>query len=384
MDKKEMEKNKMKKQIVKTVFAIAMATMLLVGCGADDAAQTDQQPESESVEVQESTGDAAEGEGDAAESTEDATEAAEETSVSETDKESVSIRLGGLKGPTTMGLAKLLEDAKESNSALSVDFTLAASADEITPKLIQGEMDMAALPCNLASVLYNKTEGEIQVLCVNTLGVLSIVDTGDSVKSIADLKGKTIYATGQGTTPEYSLKYLLLQNGIDPEKDVTFEWKSEATEIVAAMTQTDEEVIAMLPQPFVTVAMTQVEGLHIAVNLNDAWNELNNNSALVTGVLVARKAFVEENKELVNTFLDHYKESITYANENVEETAGLVEGLDIVKAPIAAKALPNCNITYLEGDDMAGAIGGYLQILQSMEPKSIGGKLPGEDFYYVR
>lgn len=379
----------MRKQLLKTVLALAMSTMLLVGCGANNETDTQPQESAQSVEVQE-TEEADEQEADAPladeikeGNAEGQSEVTEEVNDGE-QKFDTQIRLGGLKGPTTMGLAKLLDDAKAEDPTFSVDFTMAAAADEITPKLIQGEMDMAAVPCNLASVLYNKTEGEIQVLCVNTLGVLSIVETGDSVHSIADLKGKTIYATGQGTTPEYSLKYLLKQNGIDPQNDVSFEWKSEATEIVAAMTQTDEEVIAMLPQPFVTVAMTQVEGLHIAVNLNDAWNELNNGSSLVTGVLVARKAFVEENKELVDAFLDSYKDSIAYANENVEDTAQLIEGLDIVKAPVAAKALPNCNITYLEGEDMSGAINGYLQILNDMEPKSIGGTLPGEDFYYVR
>lgn len=384
----------MKKRIVKMMMALTLSAMLLAGCGADRQADGDSVNQEQNVETQESEREMKD---ETASADVNLDEQTEETAEKPTDNngatESVNgnaekfdtvVGIGGLKGPTTMGLAKLLEDAKDPEAAFAVEFTLAAAADEITPKLIQGEMDMAAVPCNLASVLYNKTEGAVQVLCVNTLGVLSIVDTGDSVQSVADLKGKTIYATGQGTTPEYSLKYLLKENGIDPEKDVTFEWKSEATEIVAAMTGAKDEVIAMLPQPFVTVAMSQVDGLRIAVNLNDAWNALDNGSSLVTGVLVARKDFVEENKELVDTFLDHYEASVNYANENVEETAQLIEGLDIVKAPIAAKALPNCNITYMDREAMKAAISGYLQILQQMEPKSIGGAIPGDDFYYAR
>lgn len=378
----------MKKQILKLVLAMTMTGMLLTGCGSQQGEEPlveSQTLETEEAQVQE-TEETVDPEEQNESTNKALTEEVNETESQEKESQQfeTTIRLAGLKGPTTMGLAKLLEDAKAEDSAFQVDFTLAAAADEITPKLIQGEMDMAAVPCNLASVLYHKTEGQIQVLCTNTLGVLSIVDTGESVKSLEDLKGKTIYATGQGTTPEYCLKYLLMQNGLDPEKDVTFEWKSEATEIVAAMTQANDDIIAMLPQPFVTVAMTQVEGLRVAIDLNDAWNTLDNGSNLVTGVLVARRDFVEANKELVRAFLDSYRASCDYANTNGEETAQLIEALDIVKAPIAQKALPGCHITYLDGEQMQEAVEGYLSILKDFEPKSIGGSLPGADFYYSR
>ena len=297
-------------------------------------------------------------------------------------KTDVTIRLGGLKGPTSMGLVKLLTDAEDGKSANTIEYTLAVAADELTPALIQGNLDMAAVPSNLASVLYNKTNGEISVLAVNTLGVLYIVDTKDSVHSFADLKGKTIYATGQGATPEYSLKYLLRQNGLDPDKDVTLEFKSESTEIVSIMKSTDEEVVAMLPQPFVTVAASNVEGLNVALDLNAEWNALNNGSSLVTGVLVARNAFLEEHPKEVAAFLEEYQASTAYANTNVEEVSAMIEALDIVKAPIAQKALPQCNITYLDGADMKAAVSGYLQILYDQNPQSVGGALPADDFYY--
>lgn len=294
----------------------------------------------------------------------------------------VTIRLGGLKGPTSMGLAKLLTDAGEEKSESRIEYTLAVTADELTPALIQGNLDMAAVPSNLASVLYNKTEGQISVLAVNTLGVLYIVDKEGSVHSFADLKGKTIYATGQGATPEYTLKYLLRQNGLDPEKDVTLEFKSEPTEIVSIMKSTDGEVVAMLPQPFVTVASSNVEGLNIALDLNAEWNALNNGSSLVTGVLVARNDFLEKNPEAVATFLSEYQASTAYANSNVGEVSKMIEALDIVKAAIAQKALPQCNITYLDGADMKEAVSGYLQILYDQNPQSVGGALPADDFYY--
>ncbi len=298
-------------------------------------------------------------------------------------KNDTVIRVGGLKGPTSMGLAKLLDDATNKKSDLNIEFTMAAAADELTPSFIQGNLDIMAVPSNLASVLYNKTNGEAQVLAVNTLGVLYVVDKGESVSSIADLKGKTIMATGQGATPEYCLKYLLQQNGLDPEKDVTIEWKSEPTEIVAAMAQSTEETIAMLPQPFVTVAQSKVEGLNVAIDLNKEWNNLNNGSSLITGVVVVRKAFAQENPELISAFLEEYKASIEYANSNVEETAALIEGLGIVeKAAIAQKALPQCNIAYMDGTEMKTALSGYLQILSDQDAKSVGGKLPADDFYY--
>lgn len=295
--------------------------------------------------------------------------------------QSTPIRLGGLKGPTTMGLAKLLTDTKED---ATIDFTLAASADELTPALIQGDLDMAAVPANLASVLYNKTEGGIQVLAINTLGVLYIVDNGTSISSIEDLRGKTLLATGQGTTPEYSLRYLLEANGLNPDSDVTIEWKSEATEIISCM-KADEaaETIALLPQPFVTVAKGQLPSLRVAISLNDEWDKIDNSGSLVTGVLVARKDFVEQNAEAVQTFLQIYQDSITFANEQTEEVSVMIEALDIVKAPVAKAALPECNLTYLDGDDMKQKLSTYLNILYQQNPKSVGGAMPKDDFYYV-
>ncbi len=287
------------------------------------------------------------------------------------------IRVAGMKGPTSIGMVKIMED----NTDGKYEFTIAGTADEISPKLIKGELDIAAVPANLASVLYNKTNGAVSVLAVNTLGVLYIVEKGDSVNSLADLKGKTIYATGKGTTPEYSLRYLLTENGIDPDTDVTLEFRSEATEIVSVLA-TAEEGIALLPQPYVTVASQKVEGLRTAINLNDEWNKLDNGSKLVTGVVVARNEFIENNPDAVTAFLDEYKQSVDYVNNNVEDAAVLVEKFDIFAAAVAKIAIPQCNIVFLDGEEMKEALTSYLTILYNQNPASIGGNLPGEDFCY--
>ena len=293
-----------------------------------------------------------------------------------------------LKGPTAMGMVQLMDSAEAGSvNGNSYTFTIAASADEVTPKLVQGEADIAAVPANLASVLYNNTEGQVQVLAINTLGVLYIVENGDSVQSVSDLAGKTIYASGKGSTPEYALNYILSENGIDPETDVTIEWKSEHSECVAALAS-DENGIAMLPQPFVTTAQTQNENLRVALDLTEEWDALQADaeapSALLTGVVVVRTAFAEEHPEAVNAFLDSYKESVDYVNANVTDAAALIEKYDIVTAAVAEKALPYCNITFIEGTEMQEKLSGYLNVLYEQNPTSVGGALPADDFYYIR
>ena len=296
-------------------------------------------------------------------------------------EEDVTIRIGGLKGPTSMGLVKVMEDDETGAAANDYEFTIAGSADEVTPKLIQGELDIAAVPANLASVLYNNTEGAVQLLAINTLGVIYIVEKGDAIASIADLAGKTIYATGKGSTPEYALRYILSENGIDPDKDVTIEWKSEPTEVVSTLASA-EGGVAMLPQPYVTVAQGSVEGLRIAIDLTEEWDALDNGSMLLTGVLLVRKDFAESHPQAIADFLKEYEASTGYVNENNADAAQLIEKFDIVKAAVAEKALPYCNITYIAGADMKAPMDGYLKVLYDQNPASVGGTLPGDDFYY--
>ncbi len=296
--------------------------------------------------------------------------------------ETSALRLGGLKGATTMGLVKLLEDNEAGTTQNKYDFTMAVTADELTPKLLKGEMDILAVPANLAAVLYNNTKGQVKLLAVGALGVLYIVEKGgDSVQSIADLKGKTIYSTGKGTTPEMSLTYLLAQNGLDINTDVTMEWMSEPTETVARL-NAQEQGVAMLPQPFATVALQQVEGLRTALSLEEEWNKLDNGSRLTTAVVIVRSEFADKNPEAVANFLKDYEASVAWINANVAEAAKLVDKQGIVKAPIAEKALPLCNLVALSGADMRAAAEGYLQTLFDQKPQAVGGQMPADDFYY--
>ncbi|HHY82667.1 MAG TPA: ABC transporter substrate-binding protein [Clostridiales bacterium] len=355
------------KKVFSIVLSAVLLTIILAGC---QTAQDNNKPETTSTP--EPTPAAAQ--------TPEPTPAGNESGDG---TEPVNIRVGGLKGPTSIGLVKLMESAEAGEAANNYTFTISGSADEVTPKLVKGELDMAAVPANLASVLYNNTNGDIKLLAVNTLGVVYIVEKGNEIQSFEDLKGKTIYATGKGSTPEYTLRYLLSENGIDPDKDVTLEWKSEPTEVVALFSEIDYGV-AMMPQPYVTVAQTQIEGLRTAIDLANEWDALDNGSDLITGVLVARKDFVEKYPEQVAAFLDEYKQSIEYVNANIPEAAQLVEKFGIVKAAVAEKAIPYCNIRFMEGAEMKASMQGYLSVLFDQNPKSIGGKLPEDDFYYER
>ena len=286
--------------------------------------------------------------------------------------------IAALKGPTAMGLAKMMRD-HENDDAYA--FTIAASADAVTPALLKGETDMACIPANLAAVLYNKTGGEIQVLAVNTLGVLYIVENGDAVQSIDDLRGQTIVAAGKGSTPEYALRYLLRENGIDPDRDITIDWKSEHAECVAALAA-GQATIALLPQPFVTAAQSKIENLRMAIDLNEVWNALDNGSALITGVIVARRQAVEENPEAARAFLREYAESVAWTNENAADAAVIIGEYGIVDAPIAERALPHCNIVCITGAELSEKLRGYLQVLYNADPAAIGGAMPDDDFYF--
>ena len=296
--------------------------------------------------------------------------------------ESTPVRVGALKGPTAMGMVQMMADKADA-----YEFTLAAAPDEIVPLLVKGELDIAAVPANLGSVLYNNTQGAVKALAINTLGVLYIVERGDTVHSVADLKGRTLVTAGKGSTPEYALNYILRGNGIDPEADLTIEFKSEHAECLAAMLQ-DESVVAMLPQPFATVAQAKAQDMRVALDLTREWDALQAGaeapSAMITGIAVARAAFVDENPEAVARFMADYAESVKFAQDDVEGAAKLIGQFDIFEAGPARKALPFCNIVFIDGADMKDRLGGYLAALLDQDPAAVGGALPGDDFYYVK
>lgn len=330
--------------------------------------------------------------------------------------EPTAVRIGALKGPTGMGLVGLMDaagmfaaddaaatddgssgDAAATDTPVGADpagigalendyeFTLAGSADELAPQLIQGDLDVLCVPANLAATLYQKTEGAVTALCVNTLGVLDIVEAGDTIHDITDLAGRTIYSAGRGSTPQYALEYLLRENGIDPETDVTIQWASEHAECLAAL-QADPSIVCMLPQPFATSALAKVEGARIALDLTEVWDETvaanGGDSQLITGVAVARSAFASEHPAAVEELLDAYAASVDFVNDDPSAAAQLIEAADIVTAQVAKQAIPYCNIVCMTGAEMAGALTGYLQTLYDADPASVGGAMPGDDFCY--
>ena len=310
----------------------------------------------------------------------------EQTTVAQSSENESSlgtIKLGGLKGPTSIGMVKLLDDAKKGSLSYSVTFDMETAPDVMAPKLLNGEVDIATLPVNMGSVLFNKSDGKVVMLDASTLGVLYILEKGDmNIKSIDDLKGKTIVAHGQGATPEYSLGYILSAHGMDINKDVTMDWKSSADEVLAAVENMDSAVV-MLPQPFVTVAQTKMPGLQTVLDLTKEWDAIGTGGKLITAGIFVRSDFLESNKQLVDEFLDDYTDSVKWINENVEEASKLVEENDIIKAPVAAKAIPYCNLVSITGDEMKKNAEEYLKTLFDADPKSVGGALPGEEFYYT-
>lgn len=365
------------KKTISLLLALCLSFSLLAGCGGE----TGDFAASVSSAVPVSAASAAE-EAAAQEADSQLPAPVEEASAEEAApaEEPTTIRLGGLKGPTSMGMVKLLDDAEQGITRNTYDFTMAGSADELTPKLLQGELDILAVPANLGAILYNNTQGQVQMLAINTLGVIYVVEKGEpTVTSIEDLKGKTIYATGKGSTPEYALGFLLSQHGMTMD-DVNVEFKSEPTEVVAAMAA-QETAIAMLPQPFVTVAQTQIENLSVVLDLTEEWDKLDVDSMFITAGLIVRKEFAEKYPQQLAAFLEEYEASTQYVNGNVTEAAALVEKYDIVKAAVAEKAIPYCNIVCITGQEMKTATQGYFETLMEQNPQSVGGTLPGDDFY---
>lgn len=290
-------------------------------------------------------------------------------------QDDTEIRIAALKGPTGMGMVKLADKQNYPNYTVSIE----ASPDALNPRIISGEVDVAAVPVNLASVLYNKLDGDISVLAVSTLGVLYVVEAGSEVNSVADLAGKTVYATGQGATPEYILNYLLDKNGVAGSVEVNYVGEHAA---LATMLADGSAEIGMLPEPNVTSTLAGNDNMRIALNLTEEWNKVCS-TELVQGVVIVRKSFVNEHPEAIEQFLREYEKSSAFVNENIDEAAKLIVDAGILgNVEIAKKAIPNCNISFSKGEAMHKAVEGMLAVLFEANPKSIGGKLPDKDFYY--
>ncbi len=299
----------------------------------------------------------------------------------ETDTLETEVRVGSLKGPTTIGLVNLMNASDNGEAEGKYTFEMQAAPDAVASEIVGGDLDIALIPSNMASILYNKTKGGIRVIDINTLGVLDCVTGDESIRSVKDLSGKTVYATGQGATPEYTMNYLLEKNGV---ADCTLEFRSEPTEVAAILAE-NPEAAAILPQPFVTAAEVKNDTLKTAFSLTDEWDSVTEDgSKLITGVTVVRTEFLEENKDAVDLFLKECADSTAKTAENPEGTAELVEKYGIIeKAPVALKALPSCNIVYIDGKDMKTSLSGFLSVLKDQNPESVGGALPEDDFYYA-
>lgn len=283
-----------------------------------------------------------------------------------------------LKGSTGIGAVKLMEESEKNEADGNYNINVSAAADDAMAKIISGEVDIAAVPTNIAPLIYNKTNGNIAVLAVNTLGVLYIVENGDSIHTIKDLEGKTIYSSGQGAVPEYVLNYLLEKNNVE---NVNIVYMTEHAEVAAALADGRAD-IALLPEPNVTAVIMKNSEIRIAVDVNDEWKKTNG-SELAMGCIVAGKEFIDENKEAVDIFLKEYSESIDYVNNNVSEAAELVEKYGIMASSDAAvKAIPNCNIVYKEKDEMKTMLEAFYDVLYKANPKSVGGEIPDTELYY--
>lgn len=287
------------------------------------------------------------------------------------------LRVGTLKGPTGMGMAKIITD---NETEKKYEFTLSSAPTDISAALISGSLDIAAVPVNLAAVINAKTEGKYLVAAINTLGVLYILENGSSVQSIADLAGKTLYATGQASTPEYMLNYILKKNNLDT---VTVEYKTEHSELATLMAS-GEVVLGMLPEPNVTTVLSKNDKLRIALNLTEEWKKVSEGEAVQGCIVVSRDA-IRDHKALVDRFLDEYKASVDFVNQNVKEAAAMIAELEIVPAAaVAEKAIPNCNIVYIDGDEMIRSLSAFYRVLYDASPSSIGEKLPDETLYYKK
>ena len=297
------------------------------------------------------------------------------------------VRLAVLSGPTGIGAAKLLTDSDKDDTVNHYTYTVATDNNEVVAGLTaaDGEYDIAMVASNVAANLYNKTQGDVKILALGTQGVLHVLEgsNGMAIQSMKDLKGKTIYATGQGANPEYILRHLLTENGLDPDKDVEIVF-ADATEIRAKLISGEIET-AMLPVPAATAAIAKSQGsVRDAIDLTSAWNDLDNGSQLIMSAVVARADFLAEHPQAVDAFLEEYEDSVTYVKENPEQAGQLVADLGIApSAAIAQKAIPQCNLVFLSGADMKPAISGYYEVLYSIDPTAVGGKLPDDNIYYV-
>ena len=293
------------------------------------------------------------------------------------------VNLYVLSGPTGIGAMNLWAAADAGETANTYHITMPGANDEVVAALSNGQADIAAVATNLAATLYNKTDGGVTVLAVNTLGVLSLLGNGGEAASIADLAGRTIYAPGQGANPEYILRYVLRGNGLDPDRDVTLRFVGEGSELLTVW-QTDPEAVILAPQPVATSILMQNENARTLFDMTEEWDKVSGGeSTLMMGCVIVRNAFLQEHPDAVTLFLQEYAASIEKAQSDAAGTAALCEQYGLIpKVALAEKALPYCGLTFVTGAEMKAGLSGYLQVMFDADPKSVGGAMPDDGFYY--
>lgn len=293
------------------------------------------------------------------------------------------VNLYVLSGPTGIGAMNLWAAADAGETANTYHITMPGANDEVAAALSNGQADIAAVATNLAATLYNKTDGGVTVLAVNTLGVLSLLGNGGEAASIADLAGRTIYAPGQGANPEYILRYVLRGNGLDPDRDVTLRFVGEGSELLTVW-QTDPEAVILAPQPVATSILMQNENARTLFDMTEEWDKVSGGeSTLMMGCVIVRNAFLQEHPDAVTLFLQEYAASIEKAQSDAAGTAALCEQYGLIpKAALAEKALPYCGLTFVTGAEMKAGLSGYLQVMFDADPRSVGGAMPDDGFYY--
>lgn len=303
--------------------------------------------------------------------------------VQETKHDAVDVNVYVLSGPTGIGAMNLWAKSDAGATLDRYHFTMPGANDEVVAAISNGDADIACVATNLAATLYNKTEGGITVLAVNTLGVLSMLTNGEEILSVSDLAGRTVYTPGQGANPEYILRYVLSGNGLDPDSDVTVRFVGESSELLSVW-QTEPDAVIMAPQPVATSILIQNEGAIKVFDMTEEWNAVSGGeSTLMMGCVIVRNEFLAAYPQVVEDFLTEYADSIVGAQDDVEGTAALCEHYGLIpKAALAAKAMPECGLTFVSGDAMRTQLAGYLQVMYDANPKSVGGAMPGDDFYY--
>ena len=301
------------------------------------------------------------------------------------------IRISVLSGTTGMGIAPLMKSVNEGKEPLNYKISVVNAADQIAPGIIKGSIDIAAVPTNLAATLYNKTKGQIKVLCANTKGVLYVVSSDPSVTCISDLKGKTVFVPGQGTNPEFILRHIIEKNGMTVGTDVVFDYTYNSPDaLMGAVAATDKVSIALLPEPKVSIACDKNKNFKSVIDITAEWNKINPDAPLYQGCIIVRSAFLEEHPNEVKEFLRRYEQSISEVNNDPATSAKIIAELGIIAENadsayneyIAKNTIPSCNLCYVSGTELEGALSKLYEILYKMTPSAVGGALPDNGIYY--